>query len=62
MKNVEEVAAILGLVLMTYEGYEVRIPRELVEQGLPPNSGIRIQVDEQADELVVSIQEYDSAD
>ncbi len=44
MSNVNEegVAAVLGLVLLTFENSEVRIPKARVEAGLPENSGIQV--------------------
>jgi hypothetical protein len=55
----EGVAAILGLVLLTHDG-EVRVPAEVVENGLPDNSGVRIYTDDITEELVVQIAKYDN--
>lgn len=55
--EVEQIAAVLGLVLMTQENNEVRIPFDVVSAGLPENSGIQVEQDEEAEELVVRIAE-----
>ena len=52
----EGVAAVLGLVIL-HQGGEVRIPGSLIEEGLPPNSGVRVQYDAQKDELVIDVTE-----
>ena len=57
--NDEGVVALLGLALMTIEGKEVRVPAEILERGLPDNSGVQVYRDEMADELVIRIQEYE---
>lgn len=56
--NGEGVTAILGLVLLT-QGGEVRVPLEVVEAGLPENSGVQVYQDELTDELVVRIASYE---
>lgn len=57
--NDEGVIALLGLALMTVEGHEIRVPAEVLESGLPANSGVQVFKDELADELVIKIQSYD---
>lgn len=57
--NDEGVVALLGLVLMTIENNEVRVSAEVVEQGLPENSGVQVFRDEIADELVIRIEKYE---
>lgn len=54
-EQVEQIAAVLGLVLLTHPNHEVRIPYELVAEGLPENSGVQIEQDVERDELVVRI-------
>lgn len=58
MENILEgdagVAAVLGLIIVN-QGGEVRIPAEAVEQGLPANSGVRVDYDAQTDELVIAV-------
>lgn len=56
-KVVEEggVTAILGLVLLQQPGYEVRIPVEEIEKGLPEKSGVQVYQDPETEELVVRI-------
>lgn len=56
--NDEGVVALLGLVLTTFEGNEVRIPNEQVAAGLPENSGVQVFTDEISEELVIRIEEY----
>lgn len=56
--NDEGVVALLGLALMTVEGQEIRVPAEILERGLPENSGVQVFKDEIADELVIRIEEY----
>lgn len=56
--EVEQIAAVLGLVLMTQPDHEVRIPYELVAEGLPENSGVQVEQDEERNELVVRIAEH----
>lgn len=56
--NDEGVTAILGLVLLTQEGQEVRVPAETLEAGLPANSGVQVFKDELTDELVIRIQKF----
>lgn len=58
--NDEGVVALLGLVLMTVEGNEVRVPAETIEAGLPENSGVQVYRDEMADELVIKIERHDA--
>lgn len=57
-EEVEQIAAVLGLVLMTQPDHEVRIPYELVAEGLPENSGVQVEQDEERNELVVRIAEH----
>lgn len=57
--NDEGVVALLGLVLLTIEGNEVRISAETLEKGLPSNSGVQVFRDEMADELVIKIQSFE---
>ncbi len=57
--NEEGVTAVLGLVLLTQPGHEVRVPIEIIEKGLPANSGVQVYQDLASDELVVRIQGYD---
>lgn len=56
--NDEGVTAILGLVLMTHPDREVRIPIDLIESGLPANSGVQVFQDHATEELVVRVQEF----
>jgi hypothetical protein len=49
------ITAILGLVLLQQTAYEVRIPIEEVEKGLPEDSGVQVYQDPDTDELVVRI-------
>ena len=58
--NDEGVVALLGLVLMTIEGREVRVSADVLEAGLPANSGVQVFKDEMTDELVIKIQEFGS--
>lgn len=58
-EEVEQIAAVLGLVLMTQNNQEVRIPYELILRGLPENSGVQIEQDEERNELVVRIAKND---
>lgn len=58
--NDEGVTALLGLVLLTQEDFEVRISDEQLEAGLPANSGVQVYRDENTNELVIRIQEYGS--
>lgn len=51
----EGVVALLGLVLMTTEDREIRVPAEVLEAGLPPNSSVEVFKDELTDELIVRI-------
>lgn len=51
--NDEGLAAILGLVIKTVG--EVTITRESVEEGLPENSGVRVEFDALTDSLAVKI-------
>jgi hypothetical protein len=60
--NDEGVVALLGLVLLTVDGHEVRVPADVLESGLPDNSGVQVFRDELADELVIRIQEYGSVE
>lgn len=53
--NDEGVTAILGLVLMVQPGQEVRIPYDVIDGGLPANSGVQVEQDEENEELVVRI-------
>lgn len=55
----EGVAAILGLVLLTHENNEVRIPAEAVVRGLPDNSGVQVYQDPVTDELVIRVIDYE---
>lgn len=55
----EQIAAILGMVLMTQPNREVRIPFEQVQNGLPANSGVKVEPDEERFELVVRIASFD---
>lgn len=55
--NDEGIAAVLGLVLLTQPDTEVRVPIEIIEKGLPANSGIQVYQDQVTDELVVRITE-----
>lgn len=57
--NDEGVVALLGLVLTTIEGQEVRVPAEALERGLPENSGVQVFKDELTDELIIRIQKYE---
>lgn len=57
--NDEGVVALLGLVLMTIEGNEVRIKPTTLEKGLPENSGVQVYKDELTEELVIKIQKFD---
>lgn len=57
--NDEGVVALLGLALMTIDGHEIRVPAEVLEAGLPANSGVQVFRDEMADELVIRIQKYE---
>lgn len=57
----EGVAAVLGLVIL-HQGGEVRIPGSLIEEGLPPNSGVRVQYDPKTDELVIDVAEAKNED
>lgn len=57
--NDEGVVALLGLVLMTIEDNEVRVPATLLESGLPANSGVQVYKDEMTDDLVIKIQRYE---
>lgn len=56
----EGVTALLGLVLMTTENREVRVPPEILEEGLPSSSGVQVYKDELTDELVVKIQSHET--
>jgi hypothetical protein len=56
--NDEGVIALLGLALMTIEGHEIVVPPEVLEAGLPANSGVQVYKDELTDELVIKIQSY----
>lgn len=56
--NEEGITAVLGLVLLTQPDNEVRVPIEVIEGGLPANSGVQVYQDLETDELVVRIQEY----
>lgn len=60
--NDEGVVAILGLVLMTQPDQTVRVPRELIENGLPADSSVRVYEDIAADELVISIAKNEDAE
>lgn len=55
----EGIVAILGLVLLQAGG-EVRIPMELIENGLPENSLVRVWQDVATDELIVSVVEQEN--
>lgn len=57
--NDEGVIALLGLVLMTIEGHEVRVPAEVLERGLPDNSGVQVFKDEMTEELIIKIQKFE---
>jgi hypothetical protein len=57
--NDEGVVALLGLALLTIEGQEIRVPAEVLEKGLPDNSGVQVYRDELTDELVIKIQRYE---
>lgn len=57
--NDEGVVALLGLALMTIEGREIRVPAEILERGLPADSGVQVFRDEMADELVIRIEKYE---
>ena len=56
--NDEGVIALLGLALMTIEGREIRVPAEVLENGLPDNSGVQVFKDEMTEELIIKIQSY----
>jgi hypothetical protein len=49
------VTAILGLVLLQLEDFEIRIPVEEIEKGLPSNSGVQVYQDPDTEDLVVRI-------
>lgn len=51
----ESLAAVLGLVLMTQPNNEVRIPLDVIEKGLPQDSGVKIFQSPVTEELVVQI-------
>lgn len=53
--NDQGVVALLGLVLLQIEGYEVRVPADEVETALPENSGVQVFMDDEAKELVIRI-------
>jgi hypothetical protein len=57
----EQLAAYLGL-LVQHAGGEVRIPFDKVEEGLPANSGVRVIVDSENEEIVFVIQEIEVAE
>ena len=57
--NEEGVTAVLGLVLLTQPGNEVRVPIETIEKGLPANSGVQVFQDQETEELVVRIASND---
>lgn len=58
-EQVEQIAAYLGL-LVQHAGGEVRIPFEEAERGLPDNSGVRVIVESDTEEIVFKIQEIES--
>lgn len=58
--NEEGVVAVLGLVLMTQPDQRIEIPRELIENGLPDNSGVQLREDPIKDVLIVSIESYEN--
>lgn len=58
--NEEGVTAVLGLVLLTQPDHEVRVPIEIIENGLPADSGVQVYQDQETDELVIKIQSYDT--
>lgn len=58
-QEVEQIAAVLGLVLVVQPNQEVRIPLEQVEIGLPEDSGVQVFEDAEAQELVVRIAKHD---
>lgn len=60
--NEESVAAILGLVLLQQENHTVRVPSELLESGLPDDSGVQVYFEEESDSLVVRIAKHDEQD
>lgn len=53
------ITAVLGLVLLTQPGNEVRVPLETIEGGLPSDSGVQVYQDPLTDELVVRIARHD---
>lgn len=60
--NDEQVTAILGMVLMTQPEQEVRVPYELIEKGLPENSGVQVEQDDASNELVIRIKSFDDSE
>ena len=54
-EEVEQIAAVLGLVLMTQPNNEVRVPYDLVAKGLPEDSGVQVVQDEERNELIIRI-------
>lgn len=56
--NTEQLAAILGL-LVIQNGGDFAIPVEVVKAGLPENSAVRVEFDEEKAVLVVGIRGLD---
>jgi hypothetical protein len=59
MSDVGEIAAYLGIIVK-YNGGEVRVPNEFVEEGLDPNQRIRVFFDQATDELVFKTEDVPS--
>lgn len=57
--NDEGVTAILGLVLVAVGG-EIRVPVEVLQNGLPQGYGVRVTQDPSTDELVVSLASHEA--
>lgn len=51
----EGITALLGLVLLQQDDWEVRISDEKVMHGLPENSGVQVYHDDASEELVIRI-------
>lgn len=58
MSSAEELAAIIGL-LAIHNGGDIRVPMDVLRNGLPEGSGIRVEFDQENDEMVVGIREVE---
>lgn len=55
--NDEQITAILGLALLTQPNHTIEVPMELVANGLPENSGVRVIRDNERDVIRIFIEE-----